>query len=181
MTETTQHTTQEPGLLAMLGINGSLFLAQLINFLIVMFVVYRWIYRPLLIAMKDRQAKIEAGLREAEAARQALREAEAEKQTVIRQAREEAVMMMDTIRMEAEEKRKALAKETELALEKQLEEARERLQKEKEAVMHAIQKEAAELVALATGKVVSGSMVPEVHDRLIEASIDEIAKSKKDV
>jgi hypothetical protein len=68
----THATTLEVGLIGTLGLNRDLFFAQLFNFAVVFFVMWRWVYKPLVKAMDERSATIAKGLSDAEAATKAL-------------------------------------------------------------------------------------------------------------
>lgn len=51
---------------ATLGLDGRLFLAQLVNVLLVFLILWRWVFKPLGARMRDREARIQAGLEQAE-------------------------------------------------------------------------------------------------------------------
>ncbi len=50
----------------MFGINLKSFLAQLVNFAIVLFVLWKWVFRPVAQGLADRTAKIEKSLDDAQ-------------------------------------------------------------------------------------------------------------------
>src|SRR3989344_5376390 len=53
-------------LLGTLGIDWKLFLAQLVNFGIVLFVFWKWVVKPLGKTLAERQKRIETGLQNAD-------------------------------------------------------------------------------------------------------------------
>ena len=59
-------------LLSNLGINGKLLLAQIVNFFILLYILKRFAYKPILKVLDDRKEKIEKGLRDAENAKDKL-------------------------------------------------------------------------------------------------------------
>jgi len=77
-------------LLGTFGINWKLLIAQLINFSVVLFVMWKWVYTPLLKLIEDRQKKIEQGIRDAEASARSRSESERQAETAILAARKEA-------------------------------------------------------------------------------------------
>src|SRR3954467_12266796 len=62
----TEATTASGGVLGTLGVDWKLFLAQLINFGIVLFIFWKWVVKPLGTTLTKRQERIEAGLKNAE-------------------------------------------------------------------------------------------------------------------
>ncbi|MFA6428993.1 MAG: F0F1 ATP synthase subunit B [Patescibacteria group bacterium] len=173
----------DPGLLGSLGINGKLFLAQLVNFAIVLFVVWRWAYKPLLKIMDDREKKIKQGLRDAEQSKRALSEADEKKEALLQSARIEAHDLMEETKKNAEHERTNIKIAAQKDLERQLEEARARLRQDKEVMLSSLKKEVAELVVLATEKVTKQAHDPKVQRAIISDAIDGLdetpATSKK--
>ncbi len=89
------------------GLDPIMFLAQLVNFLIIAWVIFRFLLKPLMATMKKRSQTIAQGLRDADQAREALREAEAERQKILQKASAEAYQLLETARDEAERLRAA--------------------------------------------------------------------------
>jgi len=74
-----------------LGVDWKLLLSQAVNFMILLFVLTRFVYRPLLKIMKERREVIEKGLKGAEEARARLQEIESERTTRLAVADRKAV------------------------------------------------------------------------------------------
>ena len=73
-----------------LGISWTGFLSQLVNFLIVFFILRRFLYEPLFNMMDARKERIASSMKDAERASSAASDAEAEKAAIIEEARREA-------------------------------------------------------------------------------------------
>ena len=58
-----EQNESEAGILGNLGLDPGLFIAQLVNFLVVLLVLWRFAYRPLLKLLSERTEKIEGGLK----------------------------------------------------------------------------------------------------------------------
>ena len=89
-----------------LGINGKLLLAQLINFGIVVFVMWRWVYKPLMKMMDERAKEIAGGLKNAKEAELQLSSASSEKEALLNAARAEAHAILEDGRAKSEACRK---------------------------------------------------------------------------
>lgn len=74
-----------------LGVDWKLLISQAVNFAILLFVLTRFVYRPLLKIMKERRDVIERGLRGAEEAATRLREIESERTSRLAAADRQAV------------------------------------------------------------------------------------------
>jgi len=72
------------------GFEPTFFIAQIINFLILAFIFKRFLYKPILKVLHDRETKIAQGLKDAESAQKALAAAESEKNEIIKAAALEA-------------------------------------------------------------------------------------------
>lgn len=158
-----------------LGINGQMLLLQTIAFLILVFVLAKWVFPPLMKAVDDRQEAIEAGTKAAEAAEQKAAEAQEEVQKLLKEARVEAKDIVATAKDEAnamvatsEEKAKSRA-------EKIVKDAHDQLEKDVIAARKALHNDTIELVALATEKVVGKTVSESVDKKIITESIKEQA------
>ena len=166
------------GILGSLGINGLFFLAQLINFGLVVFVVWRWIYRPLLKIMDERAKKIAGGLNDAELAKRHLAESEVERKKILDATRKESDGLIDEARQSAEQEKTRIMKEAQMSLDQQLDDARVRLRQEKEAIVGAVKYEMAELVTLAAEKVAGEGLDPAAHRTLIKKAIEGLDETE---
>jgi F-type H+-transporting ATPase subunit b len=81
--------------------------AQLFNFLVIAWIINRFLLRPLMANMKTRREKIAQGLADAEKARAAREEAARERERVLQQASAEAFKLLQNARDEAERLRAA--------------------------------------------------------------------------
>lgn len=168
--------TANPSFLAALGLNAKLFVAQLINFSIVLYVVWRWIYKPLLKVMDKRAQTIAGGLENAEKAQKTLADVERKTETMLTEAQQVSQKIIEEARVEAGLERKKLTAETQTELERQLADARERLKADKQAMLTSIKVEVADLIAEATQKVMSGGADDEAQRKLIKEAIKEVEK-----
>ena len=164
------------GLLGSLGISLPLFLGQLVNFAIVMFVMWKWVFTPLVALMDKRSKEIADGLKNAELAQAKLAEAEAEKERVIDAARAESNSLLEETRVKADavraEKMALAKKEIELVVD----EAKERIKGEKQAAFDALKNEIANMVMLTTQKV-AASMDEKSRQASVTQAMKDIEKA----
>ena len=94
-TEAARETEAATGPIGALGINLKLFIAQLINFAVILLVLWRFAYKPLLAIMKERQKKIEDSLDNAKKIETRLGQAEQEYAAKITEAERGAIAIND--------------------------------------------------------------------------------------
>lgn len=158
-------------ILSRLGIDPRLLLAQIINFIILLLVLYRFAYRPVLKMLNERTHKIEKGIKDAEAAKKKLMEMEEKEKQVLVEARKEAQKIIT----KAEEVAKKNAEEIVTSAKAQAEimksSTEKQLELEKNKIMSEVKTEIASLVVTATEKILGEKMDKENDQQLIEKYI----------
>ncbi len=135
-----------------LGINGKILLAQVVNFFLLMYILKRYLYQPLLDIIQKREKKIKEGLNNAQKAEQVLAEAEKNIAGKIKEATLEADRILEKAKSEARDSReKALNKAREEILNFK-EETRVQLEREKAKIMDEIRQESGDLIVELAGK-----------------------------
>ncbi len=89
-------------ILKQFGINPILLAAQVVNFLILLFILQRFLYKPLLKVLAERKKKIAESLKNAEEIEKRLLETEEEKEKILAKASTEAQKLLDDARKELE-------------------------------------------------------------------------------
>jgi F-type H+-transporting ATPase subunit b len=140
-------------LISALGIDLRIFIAQLINFAVLVFVLYKFAYHPVLNLLEERKEKIKKGLENAEASENALAQASAEKQQIIAAANKEAEAMSVRAKEYADEKADAIIAEAQKKAESVTKDAALRSEELKAQALKESEAEIAKLSVLAAEKV----------------------------
>lgn len=163
------------GLFSALGIDWKLLIEQALAFLILVFLLAKFVYPALIKAVDGRREQIEAGLKEAQEANEALGKAEEKVADMLAAARKDADEMLartqqeaNTIVSDAEDKAKTRAEQI-------VADARTQLDTEVRKAREALKKDTVELVALATEKVVGEKLDAQKDGKLITAALQEKA------
>jgi F-type H+-transporting ATPase subunit b len=168
------HETAETGLLGTFGIDLKLFLAQLLNFAIVVFVLSKWVFKPLLKTMEERKGIVETGLKKAEQADKALKSAKESESMIIKEARDQAKEIVDDGKTRGDyEKQTRIQKSSEI-IAQQLKESKEQAVRIVGEERSKARTELAELIGSATEKVSKGAIDLSAHRKLISSAIDEL-------
>ena len=78
-----------------LGIEPSLLVTQIVNFTIMVFILGKFLYKPILKSLNERQKKIEQGLEFTDKAKQEIERIEERRQEVLNQAKKEAKAIIE--------------------------------------------------------------------------------------
>ncbi|MBU2028758.1 F0F1 ATP synthase subunit B [Patescibacteria group bacterium] len=152
-------------------IDAGLLLAQLVNFIIVLLVLYKFAYKPILKVLNDRTSKIEKGIKDAESSQVKLAEMEKKEKEVLLQAREEAQKIINQAEKTALKNVEDLEIAAKVQSEKTLEDAKKQIEQEKNKAVKEAKSEIAGLVISATEKIIGKKMDGKKDGELIEKVI----------
>ncbi len=150
---------------------------QVVNFLLLLYVLNRLLFKPLLGRMDERSAKIERGLEDAEAAARDRELAHAEREAAVAEARREAAEMIARATKIAEDARTEIVAEARSEAEKVTQRAREEIGAEKDRAMGELRAHVAELALSAATALVRREMDGATQRRLVE---DFLAEARPD-
>ena len=148
-------------------------LAQMLNFFILVWILARFAYKPLVSMMQERKERIAKDLADAQAARNEAEQFKADYAAQIANARQEAQQIVEKAVQQAEATTREQLAATREQIEREKERARQDIVNERDRAMNNLRNEVISLsVAMAT-KVVAKDMDSETNTKLIE---DAIAK-----
>jgi F-type H+-transporting ATPase subunit b len=157
-----------------LGIEPKLLIAQIINFLIIVFVLSKLLYKPILNMLAKRKKEIEEGLKLTEKMREEEENFKEKKQKMLETTRGEATAILEEARKQAKVEEKdiiaAAHKEAESIIIKGKAEAeRARVEMEK-----GVKKSAIELAILMSKRLLNGVLSNEDKHKLITKHVKEL-------
>jgi len=160
-----------------LGIDPKLLLAQIVNFLVIVFVLTKLLYKPILTSMAKRRSEIQKGLDLTEKMQKEEAELERSKAAIIEKAHKDASKVVDEAKEKAHEVEKVILAEAR-------EEAKRIVEKGKTDVtaLHAsmeksVEREAVALAEAMTAKLVSSVLSEKEQRALIANALKELEKS----
>lgn len=164
----------EPGVAASLGLNGTLFIFQLINFAIVAVIIWFLILKPLTKKMTERQKLVDESIDNAKRIQDTLQKSEQKYQDRIDQAKVEANKVIEKASHEAEMTAADMKVKAKEEIDGLVVQAKHNLSVEKDEMMIELKQETAELIATALEKIL-GEKVDVKKDRaMIEEMIQKI-------
>lgn len=157
-----------------LGLNVKILIAQLINFAILFFILYRFAYKPILAILHERQERIEKGIKDSESASKKLEEISRQEKKVLSDAREEAHRIIKLAEDTANKNKDDIitsAKEESLRI---IAETKKQIEQEKRQMFDEVRKEISVLVIKATEAVLH-EKIDETKDReLIRNAVEKL-------
>src|SRR3989344_3250689 len=108
-------------------IHPVLLIAQIVNFLIILYILKRFAYKPILELLKKREEEIKKGLSDAQEARELLEKAEERERELLRKAQSEAKKLLDDARKVRDEMMQKSQDATRKEADRLLKEAREQI------------------------------------------------------
>ncbi len=140
-------------LLATFGVNWKLLLAQGVNFGLLLVVLWKFLYTPVLRMIDARRDVIAKGVADAEAASETLARADGEGKEIVVKASQVAESLYETARKRADEKGVSIIAESQRKADAGIQEARMRAFAEAKEIRAASEKEIARAAILAAEKI----------------------------
>ena len=147
---------------------------QVLNFLLLIYLLNRFLFKRVMALIDERQARISQGLKDAEQAARDRELARAEREAAMDEARRESQAMIARATKIAEDSRNEIVAEAREQAERATERARAEITAEKERAMAEIRAQVADLALLAAGRLVRREMDEPTQRRLVEEFLDEV-------
>ncbi|MDB5167547.1 MAG: atpF [Candidatus Saccharibacteria bacterium] len=167
-------TTTNGNVFTSLGIDWQMLILQIVAFLILVFILGKYVYPWLIKSVDERQANIEAANKAASEAQSAAVDAEARVEKLLKIARDEAADIVATAKLESAAALSASEEKAKKRSEQIVADAQGEIQKEVVAAKKALHNETLELVALATEKVVGKAVSSKIDESLITDSLKAV-------
>jgi len=162
-----------------LGISLPTLLAQIVNFLILLGLLYLVAYKPIMRMFDERSRKIKKSMEQTESIKEQAARAEEEAKKRIEAASKEGQEAVARAVRTGEEIRQKARQEAKPQVEALIAKARLEIQRERDEAIDELRKEFADLTILAAGKVIEQSLDKEAHRKLIDKVLEESTNLKK--
>jgi len=163
-----------------LGISLPTLLAQIINFLILLGLLYLVAYKPIMRMFDERSRKIRESMEQTEVIKEQAEHAEEEVKKQLEAAGKEGQEVIARAMRTGEETRQRIQQDARQEGVGLVEKARLEIQRERDEAIEELRKEFTDLTIEAAEKVIEQSLDKEAHRRLIDKVLDESTTLKKD-
>jgi len=151
-----------------------LFIWTILTFLVLVALLARFAWRPLLEALERRQAAIAKSLEDAQRARQELERLQRESAEMMRQARVEAEAIVSRSRSDAEALREELKQKSRAEAAAIVKNAEKQIQLETARAIQQIRNETIDLSVAIASKILRRQVSKEDHEGLIEETLKQV-------
>ena len=158
--------SEPTGGLATFGLDWKIFLAQLANFAIVLFVLQRFAYKPLLKALDARSKRVEESLKKADEIDRRLTAVEAERSGTLAEAKTQAAALLEKARQDAETLRADALAKTKDEVQKVVAHGKAQLKTEQESLKRELRREVAELAVAAASRIAGSNMESKASEAM---------------
>ncbi len=149
-------------------IDWQIIIAQAINFIVVLFVLYFLALKPLKKVMSERTEKIEGGIEDAKKNKEILNNTQKEYAEIVSKAKEEAHAIFKEGKNEAESKKKEMLEEASREVEQMITNGKKILEAEKTKMIEEAKKEIVSLVVLSTEKLLESTDTKNFDEKTLE-------------
>lgn len=158
------------------GIDPRLFVAQIVNFLIILYILKRFAYKPLMALLRNREETIKEGLKNAEKAQKMLEEAQEKEKKLLQKAQSEAQKLL----ADAKEEREEMIKKAEMYAKKQtdsmLREAKEQIAEESRMLEKKLSLHVTQLAVEFLQKSLSDMLPEKEQVRIMDEAVKRLKK-----
>lgn len=164
-----------------LGIEPKLLLAQIVNFGVLLLLLYKFLYTPILTMLQKRENYIKSSLQEAKDIEKRSKEFEEWKSGEMKKVKEETNAILEKAILDSEKVKNDALEKTRMRSEELIEKAKQEIEAQKEQMLTEARKEIGDLVILATQQVSGKIITREDEKRLIKETVENVRKDNRDV
>ncbi len=156
------------------GINGGDILFQLVMFLILLALLQKFAFGPVMGIMKKREEHIAGEIDEAEKQNEEAKKLVEEQREILKQSRQEVQVMMENARKSAEDKKEEIIVAAREESERLKAAAKQEIEQQKDQAVAALREQVASLSVLIASKVIEKELSEQDQEKLIHEYIQEV-------
>lgn len=165
------------GILKNFGVNPILLVAQIVNFLVIFFILKKFLYKPVLTVLKKRQDTIKEGLRQAEEASVRLEKVVEEEKKIIKFAQTQAKSILESAKEEASQTSKKMIEDSKKQIEKMIKDAQDLIARDRVIAEKSLGLKVSELAVRFLQRSLEGFFSEKEQKEVMEQALKEIKKS----
>lgn len=156
------------------GLEGELFIAQVINFAILLFILKKLLYKPITNMLEERQRKIKQGLDDAENAHKALLDADNQKADILKVARIDADKILENTKVSSENLKQKSAEDARKQAAEIIDNAKKQAQDEFNKVSKEVGTMSVDLSKKIVSKILSEIFTEEDKSAILSKAVEKI-------
>jgi F-type H+-transporting ATPase subunit b len=164
---------EKQGIPGMFGLDWKLFIAQLVNFGIVLFVLWRFVFKPVAKGLAERTNKIEQSLKDAQQITEDKQTFESWKTAEMSKVRQEAAGIITQAKQEAEGVKASILDQAKAEQSRIVQQAQAQLENEKQKALNEIKGQIADMVVSASETILREKLDDKKDKQLIEQALQK--------
>lgn len=161
------------------GIEPILLLAQIVNFLIILFVLKKFFYKPIVKMLDSRRETIAESLKNADQIEINLQKSEEKTAQMLKSAQDQSQKLIEDAQVQAAKILESAQIESKKSTEQAIAEAVEQIASEKSQMKKELESETLSLVILVTQKVLGRKLKGKEREELTTSAVSEITTGLK--
>lgn len=153
------------------GINPILLAAQIVNFLVLLFILKKLLYKPILKMLDERKKKIEESLENAEKIQKELEETEVRRDEILNKSIDEAKKIVDEANVAAAQIHADAQVKAKADMEAMMEQGMQMIAGEKDKMKSEIKGEVASMITMSMEKVLGKALDSKMQQKLVEDAV----------
>lgn len=162
---------------SLVDVNPGLVIWTVLTFIILLFVLKKLAWKPILSALNDRESAIKESLEKAEKAKEEAQKVLEENQASLLKAEEESKKIIDQSRQFADKLKDQMLRESKEQAQKIIEDASAQIDQKKEAAFNELKTKVAEIAISAAEKILKENLDKDSHEKLVDRYIEDITKN----
>ena len=166
-------------ILTKLGINWPVMIAQVVNFAILLVILAKFVYKPVMNLLDERREGTKKAIEREEASTRKLQSAETEKAEILAVARAESQKILETARQNGEEVKKKLAAAAKDEITKMHADAQVKLRSEKAKLLAEVKGEIGTLIVSTIEQTLGDVLDARTQGKMVEQALSAIREDVK--
>lgn len=167
----------EGGSASLLSVNGGLAFWTTFTFILLVLILRKFAWKPILSALKQREDAIKDSLDQAEKAKEEAKKILSENQNNLAKAEEESRKIIEQSRIYAENLKDQMLKDSKEQAKKLIEEATAEIERKKNAAFDELKNQIAEISISAAGKILKENLNTEKNKKVVDKYLSDISKN----
>lgn len=156
------------------GVEPVLLLAQVVNFVILLYILKRFLYKPILKVLEERRRKIETSMKQSEEIQKKFDEISQKQTDILDMAKKESEQIIEDAKNEAKILAEQIQANAKAGAEETIKSTQQTLELEKQKMISEAKQEIVDVVAAATEKVVQKTLTQSDKSRLVKKAVSQV-------
>lgn len=167
----------EGGSVNLLEVNPGLIVWTIVTFIILLIILKKVAWKPILTALENREKEIADSLNRAEQAKADAQKILEENQASLARAEEESKKVIDQSRVYAENLKEQMLKDSKEQAQKIIDDATAEIERKKNAAFDELKNQIAEISVIAAEKIIKENLDANKNKKIVDKYLSEISKN----